>query len=101
MTEHKFTDEEVIKALECCCKDNYEGDCPKCPLQLNGNCNVILAEHALDLINRQKEEIERLIENFQRSIRADAKAGMSAGEILLHINNMLVELKKKYTEGKE
>ena len=60
MTEHKFTDEEIIKALECCCKDNYEGDCPKCPLQLNGNCNVILAEHALDLINRQKAEIESL-----------------------------------------
>ena len=48
-----------------------------------------------------KREVERLIEDLQRSIRADAKVGMSAGEILLHINNMLVELKKKYTEEKE
>lgn len=45
-----------------------------------------------------KSEVARLIEDFQRSIRADAKVGMSAGEILLHINNMLADLKKKYTE---
>ena len=45
-----------------------------------------------------KSEVARLIEDLQRSIRADAKVGMSAGEILLHINNMLAELKKKYTE---
>lgn len=56
--ERKFTDNEIVKALECCCKDNYEGDCQNCPLQLNGGCNVILAEHALDLINRQKAEID-------------------------------------------
>ena len=47
-----------------------------------------------------KSEVARLLEDFQRSIRADAKVGMSAGEILLHINNMLAELKKKYTEDK-
>ena len=29
MTEHKFTDEEVIKALECCMRGNHcEGYCP-------------------------------------------------------------------------
>ena len=78
MTEHKFTDEEIIKALECCCKDNYEGDCPKCPLQLNGNCNVILAEHALDLINRQKAEIA-----FWQDAAANAKK-----EILLEIESL-------------
>lgn len=45
-----------------------------------------------------RAEVARLIDDFQRSIRSDAKIGMSAGEILLHINNMLAELKKKYTE---
>ena len=45
-----------------------------------------------------KSEVAMLLEDFQRSIRADAKVGMSAGEILLHINNMLVELKKKYID---
>ena len=48
-----------------------------------------------------KGEVERLIDDFQRTIRADAKVGMSAGEILMHINNMLAEFKNKYTEGKE
>ena len=28
MTEHKYTDEEVIKALECC---NDNGGCDNCP----------------------------------------------------------------------
>ena len=49
-----------------------------------------------DVVSRA--EVARLIDDFQRSIGADAKIGMSAGEILLHVNNMLVELKKKYTE---
>ena len=78
MTEHKFTDEEAKKAMECCCKDNYEGDCPKCPLQLNGNCNVILAEHALDLINRQKAEIA-----YWQDAAANARR-----EILLEIERL-------------
>lgn len=57
MTEHKFTDEEVIKALECCQGEGC-ADCPMigCP---TNNC-VWDAGFALDLINRQKAEIERL-----------------------------------------
>lgn len=93
MTEHKFTDEEIIKALECCCKDNYEGDCPKCPLQLNGNCNVILAEHALDLINRQKAEIA-----FWQDAAANAKRE-AAREIFEEIEEALqyeIDLEDKY-----
>jgi hypothetical protein len=57
MTEHKFTDEEIIKALEICAKNTvgregyftYQG----IPLRY-------LCEDALDLINRQKAEIAKL-----------------------------------------
>ena len=59
-----MTDNEIIKALECCsdipeksCKDN---DCPfiaECGADLH-----ILEKSALDLINRQKAEIESLKE---------------------------------------
>ena len=56
MTDHKFTDEEVIKALDICAHDKPCGDCPiKCT-----DCSVVLADCAIALINRQKAEIERL-----------------------------------------
>ena len=48
-----MTDNEIIKALECCNRD----DCDNCPNCL-GNCYANLAGDALDLINRQKAEIE-------------------------------------------
>ena len=51
-----MTDNEIVKTLECCAEDK----CRECPL-LNDDCGeVILCKNALDLINRQKAEIERL-----------------------------------------
>lgn len=61
MTDKKFTDEEIIKALEYCNADRNE--CDKCVFQRECESNPFysaVAEHALDLINRQKAEIERL-----------------------------------------
>ena len=52
-----MTDNEIIKALECCKKD----DCDNCPNDF-GNCYANLSGYSLDLINRQKAEIERLKE---------------------------------------
>ena len=54
----KMTDEEIIKTLECCAdSENYQ--CNKCPLY--ADCEkTSIAENALDLINRQQAEIERL-----------------------------------------
>ena len=50
-----MTDNEIIKALECCKKD----DCDNCPNDF-GNCCANLAGCSLDLINRKQAEIERL-----------------------------------------
>lgn len=50
-----MTDNEIIKALECCKKD----DCDNCPNDF-GNCYANLSGYSLDLINRQQAEIERL-----------------------------------------
>lgn len=58
MTDHKFTDDEIIKALECC----NECNCKQCPCfaeDVNG-CKEIPTDQILALINRQKAEIERL-----------------------------------------
>lgn len=58
-----MNDNEIIKALDCCinCK------CKECPCYKNiegeMRCTEIDEEEILDLINRQKVEIERLKKN--------------------------------------
>lgn len=52
-----MTDKEIIKALECCENDYHCCDCPAKHIQF---CDEQLPTFALDLINRQKAEIERL-----------------------------------------
>lgn len=50
-----MTDNDIIKALECCGCDNYQ--CDNCPYAYK-TCTVY--KDSLDLINSQKAEIERL-----------------------------------------
>ncbi len=60
-----MTDEQIIKALECCATDDGN-DCFQCPYcniffeSGNGGCVNRCRKDALDLINRQKAENERL-----------------------------------------
>ena len=57
MTNRNFTDEEIRKALVCCA--SY--DCTACPLYSPTiNCVILLPEKALELVDRQRAEIERL-----------------------------------------
>ena len=54
-----MTDNEIIKALKCC--NGWDSRCLNCPLICEGvNCKEKLNNYTLDLINRQKAEIERL-----------------------------------------
>ena len=53
----KMTDEEIIKALECCADEDM--GCEVCPYWAKG-CTV--EKDTIDLINRQQAEIERLKE---------------------------------------
>lgn len=55
-----MTDNEIIKALECCCKNNNCEGCPLDYLTFSSQCASELAIKSLDLINRQQEDIERL-----------------------------------------
>lgn len=59
-----MTDNEIIKALECCSKRSFHHyPCNDCPL-LREVClgGASLMKPSIDLINRQKAEIERLKE---------------------------------------
>ena len=53
-----MTDNEIIKALECCIlyKQICSENCPLCDVK---SCKENLRKHCLDLINRQKAEIEQ------------------------------------------
>lgn len=63
-TERKFTDEEIEKASECC--SSY--DCDGCPLYSPTiNCVILLPQKALELVKRQRAEIERLEERKDES----------------------------------
>lgn len=69
MTDHKFTDEEIIKALECCKMPVGSCACNNCPLDYqrkkrltrsDKSCTTLMFDYTLALINRQKAEIEKL-----------------------------------------
>ena len=59
MTDHNFTDDEIIKAMKHCDLEE-KGLCKDCPLRDYGSCTEIICKYSLALINRQKVEIESL-----------------------------------------
>lgn len=67
-----MTDEQIIKALECCLKENECQVCPYGAVCLDNKYVSILSKDALDLINRQKVEIERL-KDHNKQLRYDRK----------------------------
>ena len=89
-TVRRMTDNEIIKALECCSTGETYADCEKngCPLYLGiiMGCKYINKENqlyadALGIINRLKAEIEKLkgstiVSNIMESqrIKREAKA---------------------------
>ncbi len=63
MKDRNFTDEEVIKALECCA--SY--DCNGCPLYSPTiNCVILLPQKALELVDRQRAENGKLNKEVDR-----------------------------------
>ncbi|MGN0493124.1 MAG: hypothetical protein ACI4F7_05690 [Acutalibacteraceae bacterium] len=55
-----MTSSEIIKALECCGRHKNR-DCQSCPLRAQSiGCGTELYIQALNLIKRQKSQLERL-----------------------------------------
>ena len=55
-----MTDNEIIKALECCTNDDNEPNCEECTKRPHIYCICELLEEAYGLIQRQRTEIEVL-----------------------------------------
>lgn len=84
MTDKKFTDEEIKSSLEVIATTR---NCNECKIRNckwgTCNCSQITANVALDLINRQKAEIEKLkgstiVSNIMESQRIKRKAKVEA-----------------------
>ena len=100
-----MTDNEIIKALECCaCVDNACDDCPiTSTLKDDCKCGEYLAKNALNLINRQKAEIEELeaeIDKQYEQARADILGNMADGGTSCHwcIDEHKAEAIKEFAE---
>ena len=80
-----MTDNEIIKALEHCASGTGSDACNGCPFDISNECtnngNAIY-EHSLDLINRQKAEIERQKEYCSKCAERTTKAMIGLQETL-------------------
>ena len=67
-----MTDEQIIKALECCKRPVQM--CDDCPMGRGYMCFDFLKDYAFDLIKRQKAEIDRFadIGKMHSEVRSDA-----------------------------
>ena len=99
-----MTDNEIVKALEDLVKcNNNEIDCDNCSLSVfYPRCPEEIGELSLDLINRQKEEIERLKEEVSKTRRKALLEASSkfAGHSDYHGDTILCKL-ICMAEGKE
>ena len=108
MEEKKLTDEDVVKALECCSKS---WDCNNCKRNKENNnrfiCSENLLKDCLDLIHRLQAENERLTEENEyldmcgKQFLADyQKCEVERAELENQVDE-LKELNAKYLESIE
>ena len=76
-----MTDNDIIKALECCGKYNVTHQdryCNDCAFKGRGRCSAWLIDNIIGLINRQQAEIERLKIEKDNLIRTYAECQAEA-----------------------
>ena len=100
-----MTDNEIIKSMQCVMGN--EMNCSECTYQRIlpfPSCRNMCAKNALDLINRQNAEIERLLQKLQQAQskaikefaeRLKKRFYLSAGRCVVdvyHIDNLVKEM---------
>lgn len=111
MTEHKYTDEEVIKLFECLAL--CELACEKCMCRTipYPTCKEVLAKQAFDIINRQKAEVafwmdaaanakKEAVKEFAERIKDSRNRLFNCVYSEYHFGNMIETLVKEFMEEK-
>ena len=107
-----MTDEQIVKALECC--SLIQGECKECPCDcvMDCDCKEMLLREAFYLINRQKARIKEfdekivmqmgLIEHQKAEIerlQCSAKRhGKRLGSLIHHLETAKSEAYKEFAE---
>lgn len=89
-----MTDNEIIKALECCTSDD-EPNCKECTKRPHIYCICELLEDAYVLIQRQQAEIDKLTD--RAAIRAIDRIHYNIAELnLIKAGFDIAEIKKRF-----
>lgn len=97
MTNKRYTDEEIVRALECCLCDNSE--CLQC--QKKELCKIEcdeLATKTIDLINCQKAEIERIQKARQKQAQFLTEQKAQKYELIDKLSRAKSEAYKEFAE---
>lgn len=90
-----MTDNEIIKALECCTNDDNEPNCKECTKRPHIYCICELLEDAYGLIQRQRVKIDELTDRV--AIRSIDKIHYNIAEMnLIKAGFDMVELQKRF-----
>lgn len=99
MTDKKITDEEIKSSLEVIATTR---NCNECKIRNckwgTCNCSQITANAALDLIKRQREEIERLEKARQRQAYLSCNLRGQKYELMNRISVVKNEAYKEFAE---
>ena len=94
-----MADAKIIKALELCVNNGYPYGCIDCPYH-NRDCNDGLDADALDLIKRQKAEIERFTVNMNAFGLGMKRERERADSAIKAIKNFARKFKAKSVVGR-
>ena len=96
--------DEIKKALECCSNPNT-GSCKDCPYNYNDEFHCAYGEMckaALNLINEQEKEIERLKADKKQAqidvlnkVKEHLFFGVSLGFLRLYVDELIEEVEKQ------
>lgn len=101
MKDKTITDNEIIKALECC--SNYN-DCDKCNFEPKDNkkktigCCLEIMKNALDTITRQQAEIESLKADKIIAERHEKDARELYKDVVIQLKTAKSEAVKEFAE---
>lgn len=99
MSERKYTDEEIVKALEV--HSDTEDPCVgRCPYSGNPYCSSEMARDAIDLINRKKADVDKLQEvnaDLNESLRIACEANK---DLQAEVEELEYDRKLIFDEGK-